>query len=214
MKTSHSLTTQQQEQRQLVIGGHPVEQGRYPYFVSIDKNNGVVLNGVLIAPDIVLSAGHIALNHMDNLTITMNAWSVHGPTPPNQVIPMEKWVLHPEWSQFAPLYFAHDFIILKLNGTSSYKPVKMNRNATVPAEGDEIRIMGLGWTEEQVLSPSDIVLEADLMVVSNEKCEAANDPLRGVSYEGLIVPTMLCTTSPPNTTRDGWYVIFLLSLLL
>ena len=197
-----------QHQRRLVIGGHNVVQGRYPYFVSIDKNNGVVLNGALIAPDIVLSAGHISLNHMDNLTMTVNAWSVHAAnSTPHEVIPVERWVLHPEWSQFAPLYFAHDFIIFRLNGTSSYKPVKINRNPTVPAAGDEVRILGLGWTQELVQSPSDIVQEADLLVVSNEECEAAKDLNRSLSYDGLIVPTMMCTHSPPNTTRDGWYVL-------
>ena len=210
--TSRHMT---QHQRRLVVGGHNVVQGRYPYFVSIDKNNGVVLNGALIAPDIVLSAGHIVLDHMDNLTMTVNAWSVHAVNSTLQeVIPVERWVLHPKWSQFSPGYFAHDAIILKLNGTSSYAPIKINRDSTVPANGDEVRILGLGWTQELVQSPSDIVQEADLLVVSNEECEAAKDLNRSLSYEGLIVPTMMCTRSPPNTTRDGWYVLDIVGCLL
>lgn len=35
--------------RQLVVGGQDAIQGRFPYFVSMNYNNGVVLNGALIA---------------------------------------------------------------------------------------------------------------------------------------------------------------------
>jgi secreted trypsin-like serine protease len=189
------------QRRELVIGGHDVQKGRYPYFVSIDKNNGVVLNGALIAPDIVLSAGHIALNNMDNLTIAVSAWSVLDQK--KEVIPVQEWVLHPEWNQFLPGFFSNDFLIIQLAGRSTQKPVQINRNPDIPAAGQDVIITGLGWTNATSLSPATIVQETTLLTVSNEKCGLAYDPSRNLTYAGKIMPTMLCTTSPPNKTRDG-----------
>lgn len=199
-----------QRQRDLIIGGHDVERGRYPFFVSIDKNNGVIVSGALIAPDIVLSAGHIALNHMDNITLVVSAWSVHDDPQTKEVIPIEQWILHPEWSQFSPTeevsYFSHDFLIFTLAGKSSQKPITINRSPEIPTTGEDVVIMGLGWTQELVLSPATVVQETTLTVLTNEACAAANDPSRNLTYQGMIVPTMMCTHAPPNTTRDGWYV--------
>ena len=197
------MQKQNQAQRQLVIGGHDVKNGRYPYFVAIDKNyDGVIVSGALIAPDIVLTAGHIALNHMDNLTLSVGIWSTVLDED-KEVMPVEEWIVHPEWNQFAPLFFAHDFMILKLADKSVHQPVKISRDLVAPAAGELIVIMGLGWTNATVLSPATVVQETTLLTVSNEECESANDPTRNLSYKGLIVPTMVCTTSPPNTTRDG-----------
>jgi hypothetical protein len=195
--------------RNLIIGGHFVEKGRYPYFVSIDKNNGVVVAGALIAPDIVLSAGHVALDNMGNLTIKIGTYDVHNdPSTFSEEIPVERWVLPDEadfqWDEFAPGYFANDFMIFKLaHKAIHHKPIQLNRNDSIPAAGRAVRIMGLGWTNVSFPSPSSIVKEINMLIVSNEDCANTTDPLRG-SYDGLIVPSMICTKSPLNTTRDAW----------
>jgi hypothetical protein len=203
MFASTRIFHQQRVHRELIIGGHDVPKGRFPYFVSIDKNNGVVLSGALIAPDLVLTAGHVALDHMDNLTLVMAAWSVHDVE--KQVIPVKQWILHPAWNQFEPDFFAHDFLIFQLDGKSTQTPVRINRSPIIPAENENVVMMGLGWTQALQLSPAEIVQETTLTVISNEACDSAQDPSRNLTYHNKIVPTMLCTTSPPNKTRDGWY---------
>jgi len=194
--------------RSLIVGGEDIEPGRYPYFVSIDKNNGVIVNGALIAPDIVLSAGHITLNHMDNLTIKVGPYQVHENEPQAETIPVADWVLAENWAEFAPLYFANDYVILQLAraASSSHPPVTLNRNAQIPTPGTPVVMTGLGWTNATYLSPADTVQQVELLSVSNDECAAAQDPARGLSYQNLIVESMFCTRGPPGTVRDGWYV--------
>ncbi|MGK3734114.1 MAG: hypothetical protein ACI8RD_002585 [Bacillariaceae sp.] len=45
------------EERKLIIGGNVAIPGDYPYFVHFD---GIACGGTLIAPDIVLTAGHVS----------------------------------------------------------------------------------------------------------------------------------------------------------
>jgi secreted trypsin-like serine protease len=195
---------EQDARRRLIIGGYDIAKQRYPYYVSINKNNGVIVSGALIAPDIVLSAGHIALNHMDNLTVKIGPYC---PRDENETfaetIRMERYVVHPQWNMTVGGLFTNDYMILKMAEKSSHMPVQMNRNASVPVDGSDVVITGVGWTMETILSPSPVVLEAEIMCISNEECASANDPLRGLSYAGEIDKTTLCTVSPPNTTRDG-----------
>lgn len=42
------------KRRELIVNGYDAKRGRYPYFVTIEDWCG----GSLIAPDIVLTAGH------------------------------------------------------------------------------------------------------------------------------------------------------------
>jgi secreted trypsin-like serine protease len=192
------------QQRRLIIGGHDIEKGRYPYFVSIDKNfQGVIVNGALIAPDIVLTAGHVASDHMENLTLKIGPYAVHANETFAEEIKLERFILHPKWDQFAPQMFVHDFLIFKLAEKSTHEPVKINRDPAIPVDGDVVVMLGLGWTDANVLSPAKIVQEAELVSISNEQCGTAKDPFRGLSYAGQIVETVFCTVSPPNTTRDG-----------
>jgi V8-like Glu-specific endopeptidase len=43
-----------QHHRSMIVNGHDAVPGRFPYFVALQHYGG----GVLIAPDIVLTAGH------------------------------------------------------------------------------------------------------------------------------------------------------------
>jgi Trypsin len=194
--------------RNLIVGGHDILPGRYPYFVSIDKNNGVVVNGALIAPDIVLTAGHIGLNHMDNITLKVGPYAVHSTdeTVTAETIPVAQWLVPSTWSQLENVYFTDDFLIIKLSWPSSHAPVKVNADPTVPVPGQPVVMTGLGWLNEFILSPAEIVQEVELLAISNDECNAAADPTRGMSYLNKIDDSMVCTKAPPNTTRDGWYV--------
>ena len=100
------------DHRRLIIGGHNIRRRRYPYFVSIDKNNGVIVSGALIPPDIVLSAGHVALDNVDNLTLKVGPHSMNETESFAEEIPIEQRVLPPDWSVFP---FANECMIFKLS---------------------------------------------------------------------------------------------------
>jgi len=193
-----------QQQRRLIIGGHDISPHRYPYYAAIDKNNGVIVSGALIAPDIVLSAGHVAMDNTANLTIKVGPYSVHHEEEFAETIGVDKWLIPGSWLEFQPTYFINDYMILKLQHRSTHEPVKINWNKDFPKVGEHVIMMGLGWTDASHESPAKIVQEAELVYVSNEACEASSDPSRGLSYKGKIKESMMCTVAPPNTTRDGW----------
>jgi Trypsin len=194
------------QHRRLIIGGHDVyEPQRYPYYVAIDKNNGVIVSGALIAPDIVLSAGHVALDAMNNITIKVGPFAIHEVESFAEIIPVKSYLLYSNWTLLAPGIFAEDYMVFQLAAKSSHKPIRINRDVSVPAPGEYVTMMGLGWTNESYMSPPSRLQEAELVVISNEECETANDPSRpDTTYKGMIVESMICTKSPPNTTRDGW----------
>ena len=204
-KLRQRMLTERQE-RNLIIGGDdiPTPQ-RYPYYVAIDKNNGVIVSGALIAPDIVLSAGHVALDAMTNVTIKIGPFAVHEPEPFVEIMAVKSWKLFENWTFLAPGFFAEDYMIIQLDGRSSHKPIRLNRDPTVPIPGTIVTMMGFGWTNATHTSPPLHLQQAELMTITNDECEAAHDPKRPeISYIQMAPESVLCTKSPPNTTRDGW----------
>ena len=61
---SHGLRGHEQEtdHRDLIIGGQSAKNGDYPYFVHFQPPG---CGGTLIAPDIVLTAGHVSAKRDD-----------------------------------------------------------------------------------------------------------------------------------------------------
>jgi len=193
--------------RELIVGGHDIEKGRYPYYVSIDKNNGVIVSGVLIAPDIVLSAGHIALDHMDNLTLRVGPYKARGSgeNGTTDEVQYTKWVLPTSWAQTGNGLMHNDYIIFQLTQVTTQEPVKLNWDPTVPQDDQTVVAMGLGWLNESFQSPASVVQEVELLVSNTQKCNETLDPGRN-SYQGIIDDSMMCTVAPNHTVRDGWYV--------
>ena len=59
------------KERKLIIGGNVAAPNDYPYFAHL---SGIACGGTLIAPDIVLTAGHVSLFTLEiNNTITIIA---------------------------------------------------------------------------------------------------------------------------------------------
>jgi len=203
----HERTSTIGNHRHLIVGGHDAVQGRYPYFVSLDYNDGVVLNGALIAPDFVLTAGHCLENNSEELTVRVGTYSLShdntNGTDGVDVVEIGTPILHPDFDRFQLDSFRHDFLLFQLLNASSKPVVKINRDPNLPAHQQEIVIMGLGWTTVAYQSPADTLQVANLTALSNGACSESHDPARGISYAGLIDETMLCTGAPPNNTRDG-----------
>ena len=193
--------------RQLIVGGQDAGRGRYPYFVSLDFNNGVVLSGALIAPDFVLTAGHCLENDREHMTVRVGTYSLSHDINNTDfdIVHVGSAILHPGFDRFQPEYFSHDFSLFHLNDTSSHPVVKLNRDSAVPDPlEDTVTIMGMGWTTLAYQSPADTLQVANLTAISNEECNLSQDPARAnLAYEGFIDATMLCTIAVPNNTRDG-----------
>jgi len=201
------------QHRRLIINGHTLlDPQRYPYYVAIDKNNGdpftpsVIVSGALIAPDIVLSAGHVALSDLNNVTIKIGPFAVHENESFSESMTVKSWLLYKNWTFLAPDRFGNDYMIFQLSNKSTHTPIRINRDVTYPKPGELVTIMGCGLMNETYMSPSSYVQQTKLLVISNEECDMASDPARpDKAYKGTIVESMFCTKSPPNKQlTDGW----------
>jgi len=197
--------------RKLIVGGHDAVKGRYPYYVSLDYSNGVVLSGALIAPDFVLTAGHVLENDNDRVTVRVGTYQLSRDEKPSLddnfevVVTIDGTpILHPSFERFRPESFRYDYSLFHLQTNFSmshhhnHTPVvvRLNRNTSVPAVDEELTLMGLGWTTPAYPSPADTLQVAHHVVaLSNAACALAHDPDRvDVSYAGGIDESMLCTS--------------------
>jgi secreted trypsin-like serine protease len=193
--------SQNSEHRGLIINGRNAEKGRYPYFVTLDHNGG----GVLIAPDIVLTAGHCKPRKRDNLKPRVGTYSF---SRDRKIVDYEQFdivdmVRHPGWIQVNEDDFIWDFLLIKLDGKSNKPVIKINRQADVPYEGQYVVAMGVGNTNPYFESKADTLQEVPLEYLSNDMCSESFDPARNLTYQDHINISMMCTTGGPRNERDA-----------
>jgi len=191
----------------MVVNGQAAQQDRYPYFVALDHFGG----GSLIAPDIVLTAGH-CLNQAVRPRVGEYTYSFRDQVDDTvEQFRIVDWERHPDYDPVGGDDFVHDFVLLKLSGPSTRPTVKINRDNRVPASGQEVVVMGLGITSRNPESNErpTVLQQAALNYLPNRQCSRSADRDRPhSSYKGRIFPSHLCTTGGPHNKRDAWYVSY------
>jgi secreted trypsin-like serine protease len=197
----------QRPNRRLIINGETALKGRYPYFVTLDHFCG----GALIAPDVVLVAGHCKTSnknvrkaHYAHVGRYSFKHDVHGVD--YEQIRIVQQVRHPSFKWVGDDEFIHDFLLLKLKRPSTKPTIQLNRHAHLPAENQTVVAMGVGNTDPDYESKSDVLKEVSLNAIVNKRCEASCDLERNISYQGRIFPSMMCTTGGEQNERDAWCV--------
>lgn len=111
-----------------------------------------------------------------------------------EVIPMTKAIIHPDYDDNT---MAYDFalVILEAATTQDVKFIKLNHDDFFPSVNSTSRVMGWGTTTEGG-SLSDILLEVDLPVISNEDCDQCY-------YFEEIGPSMICAFDPGHDSCQG-----------
>jgi secreted trypsin-like serine protease len=111
-------------------------------------------------------------------------------------------IVHPQYDSDG---FAYDKMLVILDGQSTASPVVINRDSSVPADGDQVMAMGWGLTvPEDDSSVSPVLKTASLFVVSNEECEQSESgSLWADSYQGLITPDMMCAKDVGEDSCQG-----------
>jgi secreted trypsin-like serine protease len=193
--------------RRLIINGETALKGRYPYFVTLDHFCG----GALIAPDVVLVAGHCKTSnknvrkahyaHVGRYSFKHDIDGVD-----YEEIRIVQQVRHPSFKWVGDDEFIHDFLLLKLKRPSTKPTIQLNRHAHVPAENQTVVAMGVGNTDPDYESKSDVLKEVSLNAIANKRCEESYDLERNTSYHGRIFPSMMCTTGGEQNERDAWCV--------
>lgn len=193
----------------MIVNGRIAEKGRYPYFVSLQHYGG----GALIAPDIVLTAGHTKPDKHNKVKPHVGTYSFKTDAKGVDYEEFEivEAVRHPGFVRINDDDFILDFTLLKLNESSKRPVVKLNRNNNIPTISQEVIAMGVGDynVSPHKLKTSDVLREVNLNVISNDECRMASSEKRNLTYANRIYPSMMCTTGGPHNERDSWYVYIL-----
>lgn len=190
--------------RNLIVRGHDAAPDRYPYFVSLNDGN---CGGALIAPDIVLTAGHCKPPKHSTVHVGAyryneeNADDDKDPEATTTTLGVKKTVRHPKFQQLGDDEFRNDFTVILLDGSVPLErfPI-LNRNPQIPAERQTVTSMGLGITETG--NRPDVLQEVQLNTISNQECSLVSSEEESFG-NGRIVESHLCTFVAPNNTKDS-----------
>lgn len=215
MHSSNTINNRKQgnahTQRSLIINGHAAEKGRFPYFVTLDR----YCAGALIAPDIVLTAGHCKPELLSQqVQVGTYYYKNENSEESNgnmvQTFGLVHMKRHPDWIRRGDDEFVNDFTLLQLDGVASsdpFRPVRINRMPHIPVpHHDVVTVMGLGVvsTTDYEARP-DLLQQVELSVWSNEECSMADDG-QGQSFHtptDRIGPSHLCTFVEPDNSKDA-----------
>lgn len=178
------------EGTQTIVGGTEATPGRYSYTVALTYNGFQFCGGSLIAPDTVLTAAHCMDG--DSFDVVINRHDLR--TSAGESIPRKTEIVHPRYDDDS---MDNDFALVFLDRatTENVVPVKLNQDGSYPTDGDTSHAMGWGTTSYQG-SPSDLLLEVDLPVISNQECSQ-----RYPQYS--MHDSMICTFLPGKDACQG-----------
>ncbi|KAL7545847.1 hypothetical protein ACHAWF_009195 [Thalassiosira exigua] len=187
--------------RNRIIGGDKAVQGRYSYAVSLQDDEGHFCGGSLIAPDVVLSAAH-CMQEKAGYKAIVGRHDLK--TTEGDVVIVKDEIAHPDYDWGTT---DNDFMILVLERPTTENVNLVEVSSNVVPVGQTTTVMGWGDTHpsDDVLERSEVLLETEVFVVSNEECEQSSGMVGGTvledgtvvgqwpeTYEGQITDNMVC----------------------
>jgi trypsin len=161
-----------------IVGGSSVGSDKYPFFVE-----GYGCGASLIAADIVITAAHCNQPGVfDQAVIGSHMGDGSGP---NAIVRgVTSRITHPSYSPFSEGYDVMVMLLDDVVDTSIYKPIPLNEDASVPAEGDTLTVIGVGYTTENGL-PAAELQEVQIESLDPDLCES-------VYFFGYNTDLMIC----------------------
>jgi endonuclease G len=148
-----------------VVGGTPVPAGEWPDVVLVVAPTAAC-SGTLVAPDVVLTAGHCIETHPQLVVIG----TVDYNQPGGEAIRVKSAVAYPDWQHH------YDVGVLVLEHAAAAKPRAIASACTVKehfAAGAAVHLVGFGLTTRAGTGMNTKLEEADLPVVD---ATCARDP--------------------------------------
>lgn len=158
-----------------IFGGIRAPRDRYPYITAVYRRrpaDGILVQkcgGSLIAPDVVLTAAHC---NPSTDVVRLGIHHLFDPTETFEQFEVEQREMHPDFEQKS---FLNDFMLLKLNGKSEQKPIKLHsveypgRNMTVPFT--RLTVMGWGKRSHNHSSFMSDLHEAEVQLWATSDCK-------------------------------------------
>jgi len=162
-----------------IVNGNEVwPPGKYPFVVA-----NRYCGASLIAPNVLLSAAHCAgfVN-----SVMLGRHNLFDNTENYETFHVVEEIVHPQFSRDT---FDYDLMMLRIDGTSNYKPVAIDDGSNRRA-GDHLVVMGWGSTSFTG-SRSNVLLEAEVNFIDKDLCNRY--------YGGKITDRMFCA----NRVVDG-----------
>ena len=169
---------QERELESRIIGGTVADQRRFPYYTYLDiyyaELGGFAQCGAsLIAPDVVLTAGHcmIIVRDTTDVTVWVNRTSRYDRANFGFRRKAVNILVHPGYDNVT---FANDIAVIKLGATVLGVPtVQINRNASIPLPNQSLTAIGMGVTSTAIgdFLP-DNLMRVSVMPVSFQICKS------------------------------------------
>jgi secreted trypsin-like serine protease len=181
-----------------IINGVDAPEGRYPYTVSLDTGSYHFCGGSLIAPNVVLSAAHCyePLDKSATRAI-VNPYKLSDASS-DETFEIESFVKHPSYQSLGG--YDHDYVVIKLKGTSNNPYVRLNSDKSVPAVGSTLDVMGWGNTALSGYTGSDTLQQVDVLAMSNSACETK---YAAAGVPGQIFDDSLCVAEVNQGSCQG-----------
>ncbi|KAL7520974.1 hypothetical protein ACHAWX_005661 [Stephanocyclus meneghinianus] len=119
-----------------------------------------------------------------------------------------KEIRHPDFDEET---VNNDFLLILLDGVSSFPHIRLNQDEDVPSPGDSLVVMGWGDVDasDQVQTVSEYLRDTTVVYMSNEQCELSKGWVQTTSgptmgyYEGGISNSMMCAVDDVGTVSDA-----------
>jgi V8-like Glu-specific endopeptidase len=186
------------------VGGHDAVKGRNPYMVSLWSDWRHECGGVIVAPDLILTAAHCIINGMNDPSMEITK-AIVGRYDMSDVfevgsttIPTGTKIMHTDYN---PGTDEHDVGLIQLKVSTAISPVKLNsdRNLISPPQ----TLTTLGWGDLGNGTFPDKLQQVQVIAMSNEACAAYPDPWNmGANYSTYIYHDMICAN---DKDKDGCF---------
>lgn len=201
-----------------IINGYEAPSRRFPYAVSLQYAGEHFCGGALLAPDVVITAGHcngaLGLDGIEYDAVVGRHdldqfWTGRSAT-------LRYEVRHPRYDDET---VDNDFnlVFLAEEVAGAARLVRPNADAAVPAagqagrRGEELTVVGWGDVDprEDVSAASSVLMATDVFYLDNDQCEEAEGVVESdfgpvmASLEDGITDNMLCARADGTDACQG-----------
>jgi secreted trypsin-like serine protease len=145
-----------------IVGGVASAPGAYPFYAH--STGGFLCGGTFVHEDIILTAAHCEDTFVEDVFVGSN--DVFGRDGAARIA-IDQRRPHPNYDDVTQ---ANDIMLVKLVSASSAPLVNWNINGDLPADGEEVKVIGFGLTANEGMLSMEL-LEVNVNVVNFDTCQ-------------------------------------------